>query len=225
MHAVRAMVLAAGRGRRMGALTDTQPKPLLAVGRQTLLERQLRRLARAGVEEAVVNLSYGGDRIRSRVGDGAGCGLRVSYSSEGEPPLETAGGIVAALPLLGRGPFLLVNADIFTDFDFARLLAADPGTLVLVPNPSHNAAGDFGLTTGNRLTLAPPKLTYAGLSLLDTASFERLEPGPRPLKPVLDAAIARGALRGLCHDGLWLDVGTPERLEQARRIAARGQSE
>lgn len=214
---MKAMLLAAGRGARMGALTADLPKPLLALGDSTLIERQLARIAACGVEDVVINLSYRGARIRDRLGNGGAYGLRIAYSDEGEPPLETGGGIVHALPLLGEAPFLLVNSDVLTDFDFASLAGARTSTLVLVPNPPHNPSGDFGLAANGAVTAAPPLLTYAGIALLDPALFAGFAPGRRALKPVLDAALARGALAGRRYLGLWLDVGTPERLEAARR--------
>jgi MurNAc alpha-1-phosphate uridylyltransferase len=218
------MILAAGRGERMGALTAAQPKPLLTIGGRPLIEHHVARLAACGVTELVINLSYRGSQIREHLGNGSRFGVSIAYSEEGEPPLETAGGIVHALPLLGREPFLLVNSDVFTDFDFGVLLARPPRpTLVLVPNPAHHPRGDFGLDAAGLVSAAPPLLTYAGLAALDAQSFAGLEPGRRPLKPLLDAAIARRELLGLSFEGLWLDVGTPERLEEARGIAARSQ--
>ena len=216
------MILAAGRGERLGALTATQPKPLLTIGDRALIEHHVVRLAASGIEDLVVNLSYRGSEIRARLGDGSRFGVSIEYSDEGEPPLETGGGIVRALPLLGREPFLLVNSDVYTDFDF-RVLVDRPRvpTLVLVSNPPHNLRGDFGLDAAGFVTAAPPLSTYAGLAIFDPQWFAELAPGRRPLKPVLDAAIARRELRGLEFAGLWLDVGTPERLEQARALEAR----
>jgi N-acetyl-alpha-D-muramate 1-phosphate uridylyltransferase len=214
---MKAMILAAGRGERMGSLTAEQPKPLLTVGGRPLVEHHLARLAASGIDDVVINLSYRGAQIRDRLGDGSRWGLRVAYSEEGEPPLETGGGIVQALPLLGEAPFLLVNSDVYTAFNFAALSGVSESTLVLVPNPAHHARGDFGLNADARVTAAPPLLTYAGIAVLDPALFAGLEPGRRPLKPVLDAAIERGELGGRFYDGLWLDVGTPERLAAARR--------
>jgi MurNAc alpha-1-phosphate uridylyltransferase len=155
------------------------------------------------------------------LGDGSRYGVPISYSEEGEPPLETAGGIVHALPMLGLEPFLLVNSDVFTDFDF-RVLVDGPrrATLVLVPNPAHNARGDFGLDAAGYVSVLPPLLTYAGIAVFDPRAFAGLAPGRRPLKPLLDAAVARRDLKGLSFAGLWLDVGTPERLETARALAA-----
>jgi N-acetyl-alpha-D-muramate 1-phosphate uridylyltransferase len=216
------MILAAGRGERMGALTAMQPKPLLMVGHRSLIEHHVVRLAASGVDELVVNLSYRGSEIRERLGDGSRFGVSIEYSEEGEPPLETGGGIVRALPLLGAHPFLVVNSDVYTDFDF-RLLVEAPRepTLVLVRNPPHNARGDFGLDAAGYVSAAPPLATYAGVAVFHPRMFAELTPGRRPLKPLLDAAIARRGLKGLNFSGLWLDVGTPERLEQARALAAR----
>ena len=221
---MRAMILAAGRGERMGALTAAQPKPLLAIGGRPLIEHHVVRLAASGIDEIVVNLSYRGGQIRALLGDGSRYGLSISYSEEGEPPLETAGGIVRALPLLGDEPFVLVNSDVYTDFDF-RVLVEVPRVpaLVLVPNPAHHPHGDFGLDADGFVSASPPLFTYAGMAVLDPRPFAILEPGRRPLKPVLDAAIARRELKGLEFSGLWLDVGTPERLAAARALAAGGE--
>ncbi len=214
------MILAAGRGERMGALTATQPKPLLAIGDRSLIEHHIVRLAASGVHELVINLSYRGSEIRTRLGDGSRFGVSIEYSDEGEPPLETGGGIVQAIPLLGSGRFLLVNSDVYTDLDLRDFAdGARESTLLLVPNPAHNEHGDFGLDERGNVTAQEPKLTYGGVAVLETPMFAALTPGRRPLKPVLDDAIARGVLRGRFHDGVWIDVGTPERLEEARRAA------
>jgi MurNAc alpha-1-phosphate uridylyltransferase len=215
------MILAAGRGERMGELTAVQPKPLLNVGGVALIEHHVARLTAFGVHEIIINLSYRGAQIRDYLGDGKRFGATIAYSEEGEPPLETAGGIVHALPLLGAAPFLLVNSDVFTDFDYRTLSAAQSPTIVLVPNPAHNPRGDFGLDAAGRVRAEQRSYTYAGIAVLDPTLFAALEPGRRPLKPVLDAAIARDELRGVRFEGLWIDVGTPERLESARAIASR----
>lgn len=215
------MILAAGRGQRMRELTAATPKPLLELNGESLIARQLRRLAAAGVADAVINLSYRGEQIRAAVGNGADFGLRVAYSQEPEEPLETAGGIVAALPLLGTAPFLLVNADVVSDFDLRRLaLGTTRGVLVLVPNPPHHPAGDYGLATDSRLTPQAPRYTYSGISLLSPELFAGLEPGRRPLSEVFDAAIAAGELAGVLHRGLWFDVGTADRLAAAAAALA-----
>jgi MurNAc alpha-1-phosphate uridylyltransferase len=218
---MKAMVLAAGRGERMGALTRELPKPLLAIGATTLIERQLERLAAAGFREVVINLSYRGVQIRERLGSGRALGLTIRYSNEGEPPLETGGGIIRALPLLGGEPFLVVNADVVSDFEFASLRSIAPiSTLVLVPNPDHNSRGDFGIDDAGNACHEPPLLTYAGIAVLDPALFAGFAAGRQALKPVLDAAITLKALRALRYDGFWIDVGTPERLDTAGRHVA-----
>jgi MurNAc alpha-1-phosphate uridylyltransferase len=215
------MILAAGRGERMGALTATQPKPLLTVGERSLIEHHVVRLAASGIVELVINLSYRGAAIREHLGDGSRYGVSIAYSEEGEPPLETAGGIVQALPLLGSEPFLLVNSDVYTDFDF-RILTERPRVpaLVLVPNPAHHQRGDFGIDAAGMVSAKPPLSTYAGIAVFDPRGFAGLAPGRRPLKPWLDEAIARRELIGLRFSGRWLDVGTPERLAEARAAAA-----
>jgi MurNAc alpha-1-phosphate uridylyltransferase len=221
---MRAMILAAGRGERMGALTAAVPKPLLELDGESLIARQLRRLAKAGVDAAVINLSYRGMQIREALGDGARFGLGIRYSQEPEPPLGPAGGIVAALPLLGEDPFLLISADVVSDFDYGRLeLDGTLGCLALVPNPSHHPEGDYGLAADARLTPTAPRLTYSGIALLSPALFARFEPGHRGWSEVFDPAVAAGQLRGLLHTGLWIDVGTPDRLAAAQALlAARG---
>lgn len=219
---MKAMLLAAGRGERMGALTQLQPKPLLDVGGERLIERQLRMLADAGVTEIVINLSYHGAVIREHVGARTRWGQRVTYSEEGEPPLETGGGIIAALPLLGRDPFFVVNSDIYTDFDFAQLRhARGDSLLVLVPNPAHHTQGDFGLDESGLVTREAPLFTFSGMSLLNPALFDGFGRGRQPLRPILEASIDRGELRGLLFEGLWADVGTPERLVAVRSLARR----
>jgi MurNAc alpha-1-phosphate uridylyltransferase len=183
-----------------------------------LIERHLARLAASGVSDVVINLSYRGAEIRKRLGDGARYGVAIAYSEEGEPPLETGGGILRALSLLGEHPFVLVNSDVCTDFDFASL--AQESTLVLVPNPQHHPRGDFGVDAAGYVSAAPPLLTYGGIAVLDPALFAEFRPGRLPLKPVLDAAIAKRALRARRFGGKWIDVGTPERLDEANRWIA-----
>jgi N-acetyl-alpha-D-muramate 1-phosphate uridylyltransferase len=217
---MKAMLLAAGRGERMGPLSADVPKPLLRIGGVPLIERHVARLAASGITEIVINLSYRGAQIRDHLGDGRRLGVSLAYSDEGEPPLETLGGIVQALPLLGHEPFLLVNSDTYTDFAFATLTAgAREPTLVLVPNPAHNERGDFGVDAAGRVAATAPLMTYAGIAVFDPRALAALERGRRPLKPWLDAAVAKRELRAVVFNGLWLDVGTPERLAAARRIA------
>lgn len=221
------MLLAAGRGVRMGPLTAKRPKPLLSLGPETLIERHLRRLAAAGFGDIVINLSYHGGQIRDAVGETTRWGQTVAWSEEGEPPLETAGGIVHALPLLGDEPCIVVSTDVVTDFDFAalagegagrNLAASRDGCLVLVPNPPHHPDGDFGLNAAGELDSASPRHTYSGIAVLRPALFRGLAPGVRPLRTVLKPAARRGALLGMLHRGLWHDVGTPARLAETRAV-------
>jgi MurNAc alpha-1-phosphate uridylyltransferase len=214
---MRAMILAAGRGTRMGTLTVGTPKPLLMLGEESLLERHVRRLAASGIRDIVINVSYNAAQIQEAIGSGARWSANVQYSVEGEPPLETGGGIVKALPMLGPEPFMVVNADVVTDIDFAKLrVDAGLGLLVLVANPSHHPGGDFGLDARSRIVSAPPLWTFAGISVLKPALFAAFAPGRRQLKPILDSGIERGELFGLRYEGLWIDAGTPERLAAAR---------
>ena len=228
---MRAMILAAGRGERMRPLTDCCPKPLLDVGGEPLILWHIRRLAAAGVREVVVNHAWLGRLIEERLGDGAAYGVAIRYSAEGDRALETAGGIATALPLLGDMPFLVINGDVLTDIDFAAL-AAQAGALdgvhalarlVLVGNPAHNAKGDFGLLPDGRVSADPlvgTGLTFAGVGLYHPALFAGMPAGePAKLAPLLRSAMAKGQVSGERHDGLWLDVGTPERLLEADAIA------
>lgn len=217
---MRAMILAAGRGERMRPLTDTCPKPLLLAGGRALIDWHLMRLARSGFRDIVVNHAWLGPMIAAHVGDGARFGLSIRHSAETEA-LETAGGIANALPMLGNEPFLVVNGDIWCDFDFgrARTIAAQmrAGRLdawcVLVPNPEHHRAGDFGLDAGKLTEAGTARLTFAGIGVYAPALFDGIARGARaPLAPLLRAAIARGAAGGECFTGTWIDVGTPQRL-------------
>jgi len=214
---MKAMILAAGRGERMRPLTDHEPKPLLEVDGRTLLERHLDALAAAGVREVVINLAWLGARIRTRIGDGGHWGLRIRYSEEGDQALETAGGIVHALPLLGPDPFLAVNADVLTDYPFERLALPDGAQahLVLVANPEHHAGGDFGLAGGRVVPTGGTRLTFAGIGVYDPALFSGLADRPAPLAPLLREAIDRGEVTGEAYTGCWHDIGTPERLAAA----------
>jgi len=211
---MRAMVLAAGRGERMRPLTDAVPKPLLEVGGEPLIGHHLRALARAGVREVVINLSWLGELIRARLADGSAYGVHIEYSEEGAVPLETGGGIFRALPLLGPEPFLVVNGDTWTDFDFKHLRAdeAADATLVLVPNPPHHPRGDFALEGERIVADGSERLTYAGYGIYRPGFFAGCTAGRFPLLPLLNRAMAARRLRGIRHTGEWHDVGTPERL-------------
>lgn len=208
------MVLAAGRGERMRPLTDTIPKPLLMVNGTPLIVHHLRALARAGIAEIVVNLSWLGAQIRERIGSGAEFGVQVRYSEEGPVPLETGGGIFRALPLLGPGPFMVVNGDVWSDFPLVQLAGCVPADahLVLVPNPPQHPRGDFALERGLVREDGAQRLTYSGIGVFDPAFFAGCSPGRFPLLPLLRRAIAAGRLTGERYDGQWSDIGTPERL-------------
>jgi MurNAc alpha-1-phosphate uridylyltransferase len=211
---MKAMLLAAGRGERMRPLTDSIPKPLVKVGGRPLIGWHLAALARAGIREVVINLSWLGEQLQGALGDGHEFGVRISWSEEGPVPLETGGGIFRALPALGSGPFLVVNADIWTDIDFGRLTLSPEalGHLVLVPNPPHHPLGDFGLEAGLVVERAHERLTYSGVGVYRPEFFAGCVAGRFPLLPLLKRAIAERRLTGETHRGQWSDVGTPERL-------------
>lgn len=210
---MRAMILAAGRGERMRPLTDTIPKPLLPLAGRPLIEYHLRALAAAGVREVVINHAHLGHRLEDALGDGSRWGLAIAWSPEGEA-LETGGGIFRALPLLGEAPFIVVNGDVWTDFDFSGLPAEPAGLahLVLVDNPAHHPAGDFTLTDGRVREGGGPQLTFSGIGVYQPALFAGCAPGRFPLGPLLRAAMARDEVSGEHYRGRWVDVGTPERL-------------
>lgn len=212
---MKAMVLAAGRGERLRPFTDSLPKPLIKVGGRALIDWHLAALARAGFKQVVVNLSWLGERLRAALGDGSRFGLTIHYSDEGPVALETGGGILKALPLLGPEPFLVVSADIFTELDFAplRLEPAALAHLVLVPNPAHNPRGDFALE-GGRVVLTGERFTYGNVGIYRPEFFAGCTPGRFPLVEPLKRAIAAGAVSGELFTGQWSDVGTPERLTE-----------
>ncbi|MBK5002734.1 nucleotidyltransferase family protein [Pseudomonas sp. S31] len=218
---MKAMILAAGKGERMRPLTLHTPKPLLPVAGQPLIEYHLRALAAAGFTEVVINHAWLGQQIEDHLGDGSRFGLSIRYSPEGEP-LETGGGIFRALPLLGEAPFLLINGDVWTDYDLARLRTPLQGLahLVLVDNPGHHGRGDFRLQ-GSQVVDgddAPGTLTFSGLSVLHPALFEGCRPGAFKLAPLLRQAMAAGQVSGEHYQGRWVDVGTQERLAEAERL-------
>jgi len=222
---VKAMILAAGRGERMRPLTDTTPKPLLAVAGRPLIEWHLLRLAAAGFTDVVVNHAWLGEQIERSLGSGERWGLRITYSPEGVRGLETGGGIYRALPLLGDAPFMVVNADIWTDFELSTLRrVAFPGLahLVLVPNPPHNPDGDFALAAG-AVGKRGPRYTFSGIGVYDPGLFAACRPGVFPLAPLLHDAVARGLVGGELHAGAWFDIGTPGRLDELDRLL-RGQA-
>jgi MurNAc alpha-1-phosphate uridylyltransferase len=223
---MKVMILAAGRGERLRPLTDATPKALVEAGGKPLIAWHLERLAASGWREAVVNVSHLAEQIVERIGNGARFGVRIAYSREPQP-LETAGGIANALRLLGDAPFLLVNADIYCEFPFARLAAVALGErlahLVLVPNPPHRAAGDFSLQGANVGNGGAPRYTYAGVAVVSPAMVAGVKPGDKaPLGPLLHQAADAGRLSGELYQGPWQDVGTAERLAELRsRLASR----
>lgn len=213
----RAMILAAGRGRRLRPLSDRVPKALMKVEGRALIEHLLAALAAAGVREAVVNLSWLGGMIRAGLGDGSDHGLRIRYSDEGDSALDTGGGIRRALPLLGGEPFWVVNADVRTDFPFAarNWRPGDLAWLMLVPNPAHNPAGDFRFRAG-RVGREGPRYTFSGVSILGPELFRKAAEERFGLAPLLRAAADEGRVSGALYEGYWADAGTVERLEAVR---------
>jgi len=213
---MRAMILAAGLGTRLRPLTLHTPKPLLEVGGRPLIVWHIEALARAGIKQIVINTAWLGSKLVEALGDGSYFGIEIFWSHE-EEPLETAGGIQKALPLLGSEPFILVNGDIWTRFDFAALvnksLGEDLGYLVLVKNPPQHPNGDFVLHDDGRITqTGAEKLTFAGISLLSPKLFNSLPAGKAPLAPILRQAMDAGHISGECLQNHWVDVGTIERL-------------
>ena len=218
---MRAMILAAGKGERMRPLTLHTPKPLIPVAGVPLIEYHLRALAQAGVTEVVINHAWLGDRIEAHLGDGARFGLQIVYSKESQP-LETGGGIYQALPLLGADPFILINGDVFTDYDFAVLQKPLQGLahLVLINNPEHHLEGDFSLEEGRVLAPTTATLTYSGIAVLHPELFAGCQAGAFKLAPLLRQAIAQGQVSGEQFNGCWIDVGTPERLAAVEALLA-----
>ena len=217
---MKAMLLAAGRGERLRPLTDRVPKALVEVAGVPLIVRHLRALGAAGIDDVVINLGWLGDAIRERLGDGAGYGVRIAYSDERDDVLETGGGILKALPLLGPQPFLVINADIVCDLPLPPPLPGgdELAHLVLVPNPPYRDDGDFGLTDARVVNGPPRPLTFSGIGVYHPALLAGCRPGRFSLVPLLRAAADAGRLGGSEYRGGWFDVGTPQRLEEARRL-------
>ncbi len=219
---MKAMILAAGRGERMRPLTDRCPKPLLPAGGKPLIVWHLEKLRDAGFDDVVINHAHLGGMIEEALGDGGGFGLRIRYSAE-TTALETAGGIRKALPLLGDEPFLVVNGDVFCDVDFAALKDLAPGLsphadlawLLLVDNPPHCPDGDFSLDGGRVRENGAKKLTFSGIGVYHPALFSGLPIAqPARLAPLLRQAMRGDRTGGAHHHGLWMDVGTPQRLAE-----------
>jgi MurNAc alpha-1-phosphate uridylyltransferase len=222
---MKAMILAAGRGQRMRPLTDAKPKPLLEAGGKPLIQHHIERLAAAGVRDLVINLAWKGAMIRDALGSGSQFGVSIAYSDEGDIALETGGGIFNALPLLGTAPFLIVNADVWTDYPLERLVSrfrgsslgkagSDLAHLVLVANPPQHALGDFGLNAGRINEAQAGRGTYSGIAVYAPQFFAGCEPGAFKLLPLLQAAIRADRLGGERYAGKWFDIGTPQRLAE-----------
>jgi N-acetyl-alpha-D-muramate 1-phosphate uridylyltransferase len=213
-----AMILAAGRGERMRPLTDTIPKPLLQVHGKALIERHIECLVKTGIQSIVINLAWLGEKIREQLGDGSRYGARIAYSEE-DKALETAGGIIQALPLLGDGPFLIVNGDVLSGYPLGelRIGAAFDAQLVLVPNPPQHPHGDFGLLEGRVVRRDQERHTFSGIALYRAQFFAGFAPGYGRLMPLWQRSIAAGRCGGELYRGFWEDVGTPERLAALNR--------
>jgi N-acetyl-alpha-D-muramate 1-phosphate uridylyltransferase len=218
---MKAMILAAGRGERLRPQTDVTPKPLIRVGKHRLIEYHLHNLAAAGVTDVVINISWLRNQIRDTLGDGDKYGLNIHYSDEGDQALETAGGIINALPLLGDEPFMLINGDIWSDFDLGSLLTAPITTqahLVLVNNPAHHRKGDFALQDALLRRQGEPRYTYSGIGIYSPALFDAVGPGVSALGPILRQKSEQDLISGVLYHGRWLDIGTSERLHKLREI-------
>ena len=218
------MILAAGRGKRMKELTKETPKPLILTKGKPLIEWHLEKLSATGFQDIIINICYLPAMIKNFVGDGSSWGLNVTYSEE-NPVLETAGGIKNALPYLGDEPFAVINADIFSNFDYAklRLINLDKtcdGYIVLVENPEHNQTGDFGLSENNSVVLNSENLhTFSGIAVYHPRLFNNLKKGVRmQLLPLLKTSISNSLIKGELFKGMWSDVGTPKRLALINKV-------
>lgn len=219
---MKAMILAAGRGKRMGLLTEKIPKPLLEVAGKPLIEWQIIRLREAGFVELVINLGYLGEQIQAHLRDGAQLGVKIAYSVEPQAGLETGGGVFQALPLLGDAPFLLTNADVFCDYPYQQLSEKNTQGvhLVLVDTPAFKATGDFSLSESGRL-MRGGDLTFAGISVVNPQIFAGAEAGVFPIAPFFYETIVQQTATAEYYQGIWQDVGTPERLAQINEWAMR----
>lgn len=210
------MILAAGRGERMRPLTDILPKPLLPLNGKPLMQYHLEKLRNSGVKRVVINHAWLGSKIEAAFGNGKQFGLDIRYSAE-EQALETAGGIIKALPLLGESPFLVINGDVYADVEFTQLLHVPfdgLAKLVLVPNPEHHPEGDFAMADGLLQAKQPglPSYTYSGIALYHPDFFAGLSTEKLRLAPLIHKHIESGKVQAVLHTGRWCDVGTPQRL-------------
>ena len=217
---MKAMILAAGRGERMMPLTETTPKPLLKVRGLTLIEHSIIALKKANITNIIVNVSYLGGQIKAYIGNGSKLGVRITYSDEFSGALETAGGIIKALPLLGKEPFVVINSDVLSDYDLSQLKLpiGSLAHLVLIDNPEHNPSGDFSLTNQHQVAIKHNQTyTYSGIGIYHPDFFKNhlSATDKLPLYPLLTEAMSNAQLSGEYYSGYWQDVGTPERLNQA----------
>jgi len=213
---MKAMILAAGRGERLRPLTDKIPKPLVSVAGKSLIEYHLENLAKAGIDKIIINTAWLAKKIHQQLGDGSKYGINILYSDEGEA-LETAGGIINALPLLGDEPFLVINGDIWCDFDFSTLPDLCTGKqahLVLVNNPAHHPEGDFSLSGALIKNTGQLMCTYSGIGIYSPDFFSAQKKGALPLAPIIREKCEQDLVSGQYHAGHWTDVGTLERLQQ-----------
>lgn len=215
---MRAIILAAGRGERMLPLTRTTPKPMLQVGGKPLIQYQVERLVAAGISDMVINHAIMGEQIEAYLGDGRQFGASIRYSAEGDTPLDTAGGIKQALALMGEDPFIAVNADIWTDYPFQQLISriGAQAHVVLTDNPPHHAEGDFCLEDGRVSNWKGTRLTFTGIGVYQPRLFGRVDRPVFALGELLRQAIEANEVTGEYYGGLWVDIGTPDRLDQLR---------
>lgn len=218
---MKAMILAAGRGERMRPLTDNTPKPLLLAAGKPIIEYSIEQLVNAGFTQLVINTAHLGEKIPESLGEGERWGVSIQYVHEGEQALETAGGIINALPYLGEEPFLVVNGDIATDYDFAALrqrTAVSWAHLVFMPNPPHHPEGDFHCAAdGNVSKEGGAKYTFSGIGVYHPEAFKYRAPGVLKLRPVLEEGMAAHKISGEIFTGFWMDIGTPERLQELEK--------
>lgn len=216
------MILAAGRGERMMPLTKNTPKSLIKVKDLTLIEHSINALKKSNIIDIVINIAYLSEQIKTHLGDGSKFGVNIAYSDESSGALETAGGIIKALPILGNKPFVVINSDVLCDFNLSKLTlpVGSLAHLVLIDNPPHNPNGDFSLVNNHQVTnVHGQSYTFSGIGIYHPDLFKsHLEFEKKlPLYPILKEAIANGNLSGEHYDGYWQDVGTPERLELANK--------
>lgn len=217
---MKAMILAAGHGERMRPLTDHTPKPLLEVGGKPLIVWHIENLKKAGFEDIVINIAWLGEKIPAALGDGSKFGVSLHFSDEQQGALETAGGIIKALPLLGEKPFLVVNGDVWCNFPYSNISPlqsdgiGDLAHLVLVNNPEHNPTGDFALNDSRLNEAGDNKFTFSGIGYYHPDLFINLEQGKRPLAPLLREKMRENRISGELYTGDWRDIGTPSRLKE-----------